>query len=179
MVNLKTISINASTFDAPYTLLAQSFPESEIRNYKEMKKLLSHPKYQLLGFVNSHQEICGVLGVWDLGLFLFIEHLAVDPGRRGEGIGSKMMRSFLEPARKQIILEVEDPINGIKQRRVRFYERLDFIFNPLGYIQPMLQRSRVPVRLKLMSYPGKISLTQFPALKEKIFNTVYGNEENS
>ncbi|WP_010632773.1 GNAT family N-acetyltransferase [Sporolactobacillus vineae] len=173
MVNLKTISISESRFDAAYQLLAQSFPESEIRNNNEMKKLLNHPQYRLLGFVNSHQELCGVTGTWDLGLFLFIEHLAVAPGRRGEGIGSTMMCSFLETVRKPVILEVEDPVDGLKQRRIRFYERLGFIFNPLGYFQPMLQQSGVPVPLKLMSYPEKISLKQFPALKEKIFKTVY------
>lgn len=84
-----------------------------------------------------------------------------------------MMCSFLETVRKPVILEVEDPVDGLKQRRIRFYERLGFIFNPLGYFQPMLQQSGVPVPLKLMSYPEKISLKQFPALKEKIFKTVY------
>lgn len=174
MDNLKVIEINESTFDAPYTLLAQSFPKSEIRNYHEMKKLLSHPKYRLLGFVNRDQAIRGVLGTWDLGSFLFIEHLAVDPNRRGEGIGSKMMRRFLERACKPIILEVEDPVDEVKQRRVRFYERLSFILNPFGYVQPVLQPSRVPVKLKLMSHPGQMSIEDFPVLKEKIFRTVYG-----
>lgn len=173
MGDLKTVSISESLFDEAYKLLEQSFPKSEIRSYREMKKILSYSNYRMIGFLNHNQEICGLLGTWDLGLFMFVEHLAVDPNRRGNGIGSKIMRSFLECVDKPIILEVEDPVDEIKHRRVQFYERLGFTFNPLGYIQPMLQQSRVPVKLKLMSYPKRVGLAKFSILKEKIFKTVY------
>ena len=63
---------------------------------------------------------------WEFPKFLFIEHLAVDPCCRGKGMGSKIMKEFINNSKKPIILEIEIPKDEISIKRKKFYEKLGF-----------------------------------------------------
>ena len=79
-------------FDKVFGIMEDSFPIDEFRTYGEQKALLDHPCYQI--YVARGQEGEGIkafLTIWEFEEIIFIEHFAVEPSRRGSGMGSRML----------------------------------------------------------------------------------------
>ena len=155
-----------------YELMTEAFPPSEIRNEEGQRNLLSHPSYQLYT-VKQEKEIHGLLGVWEFGTFDFIEHFAVDASLRGNGIGGRLLKDYLNNTKKTVFLEVEEPKTDMAKRRIGFYERSGFWLNDFDYVQPDLQQGQSSLLLKNMTYPCKSSEDDFAHMKQQIFETVY------
>lgn len=155
-----------------YKLMKEAFPKSEIRNEKGQRSLLDHPGYRLYT-AKKEGQVHGLLAVWQFETFDFIEHFAVDSSLRGNGLGSRLLKDYLETAGKTVFLEVEEPATELAKRRIVFYERLGFCLNDFDYIQPDLQQGQSSLLLKNMTYPYKSSKKDFEHMKQKIFETVY------
>ena len=69
------------------------------------------------------------------------------------------------------MLEAEPPEEGMRARRVDFYERNGFVRNPQKYIQPAYREGGDEVELVLMSYPD--TLGEFERAVEEIYKKVY------
>jgi ribosomal protein S18 acetylase RimI-like enzyme len=166
--------MNTATFDNIYALMANSFPESELRTYEEQKKLLSHPRYQLCLKTDEEGRIAGVMAVWNITGFRFVEHLAVDPQKRNGGIGRKLLTDFLVAAPTPVVLEVEPPTGELEARRIAFYKRLGFHLNDYTYAQPPLRPGQPLLPLMLMSFPSPLSEQQFQLCRDTLYREVYG-----
>ncbi len=80
--------------------------------------------------LKEDNKIKGILSYYDGGEFTFIDsYFAIDGNQKGKGLGSKMLKYFLEMINKQVILEVEHPEDEQSQRRIIFYERNGLILN--------------------------------------------------
>ena len=166
--------IGTEAFDRVYALLEKSFPREEYRPYAGQKALFSDPAYRVYGYSETEGgEILGILAVWELKEFLFLEHFAVEPARRNGGIGSRFLRELLEQWEKPAVLEVELPENEIAARRIGFYERCGFTLNRYPYEQPSLGPGRGAVPLWLMTSCGPLSPEAFPILRDEIYRRVY------
>lgn len=165
--------IKEEEFEQVYPLLEMSFPLNEIRSFEAQKNLLRRKEYQILGY-KQNSVIIGVVGIWDLGKFIFIEHFLVDPRLRSQGIGRKIINRIQESFQKTILLEVELPKETLAKRRIRFYERQGFTLSSFGYRQPGYRVGDMGPDLLLMSYPNPLMEENFIAYKQEIFNKVYG-----
>ena len=71
-------------FDEVYRLMEVSFPAAERRTREGQQALLEEADYRLWGERDSH-GLLAFAAVWELSPMTFVEHLAVDPVRRGGG----------------------------------------------------------------------------------------------
>ncbi|BFT70849.1 GNAT family N-acetyltransferase [Paenibacillus sp. P36] len=161
-----------SQFDQIYAIMEASFPEIERRTYAGAKELLSDPNYRLITEIESN-KIIAFLAVWEFPMFRFVEHIAVDPGVRGSGLGGKLMKAYMGESLKPILLEVEPPVTDLAERRVGFYTRLGFHLNDFDYMQPPLQIGMPDLALKMMSYPQTLTEATFSVFKDILYTKVY------
>lgn len=111
-------------------LYASSFPENEMTSTARLDAHVLRGDAEWIGLYDN-----GFVGfsyvVYD-GSLLFILYLAIDPGRRGEGHGSKALEAIMSRYPGRIcFLNIEDPDvpcdnPGQRLRRLSFYERNGF-----------------------------------------------------
>ena len=67
----------------------------------------------------------GMISYWDMGDFYYIEHFAIDPSLRNGGYGKRVLESIQTKLQGPIVLEVEEPTEEMRIRRINFYKRLN------------------------------------------------------
>ena len=153
--------------------MEKSFPKNEYRAKESQKKLLKNPMYKLDVKTDESGKTIAFIASWDFPKFIFIEHLAVDPSCRGKGMGSKIMKDFINNSKKPIVLEIEIPNDEISIKRKNFYEKLGFKLNNHEYYQLPLRKGDKPMKLNLMSYPEEIPDENFEIIENIIQSFVY------
>lgn len=148
-----------------------AFPVDERRPEAEYAGLLADPRYCLEMIVEEEQPL-GFFSSWDLTGFTYIEHFAVEAGCRGRGVGGAALRSFVAAHEGPVILEVEPPGTGADAvRRIAFYERQGFRYNPVRHVQPPYAPGLRPVVLHLMSWPDPV--TDYACVRRELYEHVY------
>lgn len=161
-------------FDRVFQMLEASFPEDEYRTYEEQKALLDHEAYEVYILKDSDDApIKAFIAAWEFDSFVFIEHFAVNPEDRNNGVGGGFLREFVCMMGKMVCLEVEPPDNGMASRRIGFYERNNFFLNKYPYTQPPISAGRNPVPLLIMTYGRYIGKLEFSGIKKELFTHVY------
>ena len=160
-------------FNRIFQLLQDSFPVNEYRTYQEQKALLEQPEYQIYVYKHQSDAITALLAVWEFDTLVFVEHFAVNPIYRNQGIGGRMLDELLQRVDKRVCLEVEPPVDGITSGRVRFYERHGFFLNHYPYMQPAMSEGKSAIPLLVMTYGDKVNEEEFEALKQKLYTRVY------
>ena len=163
-------------FDEVYKLLECSFPPDERRDYAGQRALLEESGYCI--YVTDDDKVSGFLAVWQLGNRAFVEHFAVHPDTRGQGLGSKMLTALRKKLGCPLCLEAELPLTDIAVRRIAFYERNGFFVNEYPYEQPPFAADKKAVPLYVLTTDGKLSPERFEALRRQIYKTVYKREIN-
>ncbi len=154
-------------------LLEESFPPDERRTDDKQREVFSNPNYK--PFVcKVDKQFAGTITSWQLDNIVFIEHFAVAPSMRNQGIGAKMLVDFCKHTDKTIVLEVEPPTNELAKRRIAFYQRQGFIFNDYEYYQPAYSEGKNGVSLKIMSYGKALNNDEFLSIKNALYKGVYG-----
>src|SRR5690554_4789317 len=125
--------LNLKDFDKIYDLMEVSFPRDEYRNYEDQKALLSNSSYTIYVVYDEIHAIKGFMAVWDFDEFAFIEHFAVSPKFRNNGMGKEMLSQIVKVLGKRLCLEVEEPDTIMAKRRIGFYERNNFFLNKYYY----------------------------------------------
>ncbi|ASR48212.1 GNAT family N-acetyltransferase [Paenibacillus kribbensis] len=166
--------MNEHDFSEIYAIMEASFPASECRTFDSQKALLKHPSYRIITEKNEQDKTIAFLACWEFTHFRFVEHIAVDQGIRGGGLGKKLMIRYISESDKPVVLEVEPPVDEWTQRRIVFYERLGFHLNHFEYVQPPLREGQADLRLQIMSYPGTLDEQAFAPFKEILYTEVYG-----
>ncbi len=168
--------ITPAEFDLIYQLMEEAFPPDERRNYAGQRALLDDPVYQILvrrGDGPRQPAICGFFALYRLDTVIFVEHFAVHPLCRGQGLGGQMMAELVASAPLPICLEVEPPDTPIARRRIDFYRRTGLHLCTLPYIQPALGEDRSPIPLLLMTSGAPLSPDGFATMRETIYRQVY------
>lgn len=156
-------------FDAVYSLLQQSFPADEFRPYAAQKELLSNPGYT--AYITD--DCSAVITLWQFEGFAFIEHFAVSPACRNQGLGSAVLREVIEMLHCPICLEAELPDTDLSSRRLQFYRRNGFFVNNYPYIQPAYAPELSPVPLLILTTGGPVSESRFASIRDALYRTVY------
>lgn len=166
--------MRTANFDSVFSIMENSFPSDEYRPYKEQKELLSDPKYSIYVLLDSENgKTKAFIALWEFVDFAYIEHFAVAPEYRSQGLGSLMLRETTQMLGCPICLEVELPENDIAKRRIAFYKRNDFFLNEYPYIQPPISKGKNPLPLLIMTSKSRITEDQFEKIKTAIYQNVY------
>jgi len=166
VVELK--EINIADFDKMFKIMEKSFPTDERRPKDEQKRLFANPLYK----VYCAGEMKAFMAVWEFDSFVFLEHFAVSPVCRNEGLGSKMLEELKRIYNKKICLEVEPPETDTAKRRINFYKRNGFYLNEFPYIQPPISKGKQPVPLMIMT-SETINEQEFKEIKHTLYKEVY------
>ncbi len=149
-----------------------SFPPDERRLFRHLLQLLDCPDMYLCGLVDG-DDLVGFIVYWHWPDMLFVEHIAVDPDRRGRQYGQQAISQLLRLENPYHVLEVEPPQDSTSQRRVHFYERLGFSVAPFSYLQPPYQAGNPAIPMHLMSIPAIPDQETFSTLGQLIRERVY------
>ena len=171
-MDLKRASIK--DFDTIFTIIEKSFPLNEYRTYQKQKELFNNKRYQVyLSFNSNNEEVNGFVSVWNFDSFTFIEHLAILPNYRNQGIGSKILAELNKKFFNQLCLEVELPNNQIAKRRIEFYKRNGFHVNNYPYAQPPYLEGANEIPMYLMTNQRAINIDEFKRFKATLYKEVY------
>lgn len=158
-------------------LYFESFPDDERRPWTDFKTRISDPQQQPeLLIIKHHGHFAGFLTMWRLdNSTRYIEHFAILPQLRGQGIGSLTLSRLINVDRSAIVLEAE-PVETSPQAasRIAFYERNGFTAHPdFNYIQPPYSPDLSPVRLTLMTANIKATESDLTRIAGLLHTEVY------
>lgn len=177
--------LETKDFDKAYALMYSSFPSDEHRGYEEQKNLLADPKYTLYAIYdedtddkNEEKYIKAIIAVFHFDDFAFIEHFAVNPIYRNQGLGSIILNELKTALDCQICLEVELPETENAKRRIGFYERNGFYLNKYSHTQPPLSEGGNPIPLYIMTSERAVDKKEFGHIQSVLFKGVYHTDQN-
>lgn len=163
------------------TLYCESFPHAERRGWKtnaDAKQWICSHKNCHVYLIRFESRFVGFLNCWNLYTphreILYIEHFAISPGQRGNGLGADVLKEIISTSKIGIILEVEPPVDEMTRRRIAFYERNGLkLHTNLPYQQPPYSTDRQPVVLKIMSSPEIPAQEIASHIIPELYRTVY------
>ncbi|MDE6272132.1 MAG: GNAT family N-acetyltransferase [Muribaculaceae bacterium] len=112
-------------------LYREAFPPEERR--QEDMMIVGDDRFHFLTLLDEKNAELGLLSLWSFPDFNYIEHFAIFPELRGNGLGSEALRLVSDP----VILEIEPPESGPQAAcRLEFYLRNGFRILDYDYVQP-------------------------------------------
>ena len=173
---IKLENWDSQEFREAWEIYESSFPSDERRTLELQKELIKNKQYNFF-IVTKDNILVAIITDWNFGDFLFVEHLAVKKDLRGKRIGTELLEEYLSKNKQKIVLEVERPETKIATKRIEFYEKIGFKLNDFDYIQPPYGKGKNPVPLLLMTYPNKITGSEFSTIRKKLHIVVYRLEK--
>lgn len=174
MIKFNPIKTTDPSYPFVENLLHESFPVEERRD-DEMQRYNtdSNPLFTAY-LITDDAENVGLITLWKLTGFLYVEHLATSPSVRNKGYGKMIMQALLSNFPDSIIvLEVELPEDELSKRRIGFYERNGFTLSERPYVQPPYRKSGSPIPMFIM-YSGTDSIDEmFDTIISEIHKNVY------
>lgn len=154
-------------------LLLSAFPPIERRDTSVQRLFAdANPLFDCHVITQDSHPI-GLLNVWNLERFVYVEHFAISDNHRNKGYGAMAMENFIHETSLPVILEVEKPEDELSRRRIGFYQRIGFVLHPYPYVQPPYRKGGSSLDMLIMSH-GTIDMnTQYPFVREKIYHEVY------
>ena len=166
--------LNENEFDIIYGILDSSFPIDEYRPYEEQKALLCDERYTIYVLPSKDGDgIKAFISVWCFMEFAYVEHFAVAPEYRNQGVGASILKELQEIINCPICLEVELPDTEIAVKRIEFYKRNGFYLNEYPYVQPSISKGRKEIPLFIMTTDKEVSESEFETIRDVLFNEVY------
>ncbi len=158
-------------FIAFWNIYNASFPLTERRTFEQQTAVFKKSGYQVNGYL-SENRIIGFIAFWTTTEFVFIEHLAIAPEVRSKGLGSAILKPFIERETIPVILEIEPVINDLTRRRLKFYQSLGFVQNEHLHYQPPYHAEDLPLHLVILAYPNHINEDLYHQFAQFQINTV-------
>ena len=123
-------------------LYEEAFPLSERPTFSAAE----HRKEKNFHFlvVTNDDDPIGLFTYWNFEEFNYIEHLAIAPEFRGQGMGKAMVLNFMMEHPEQVVLETELPNTEQAERRLEFYTDLGFTRQSQDYVQPSYHGDKTP-----------------------------------
>ena len=170
-MELKRIeSAGGELFCRAFSLYESAFPYEERRDIIDQKKVMSNPDYHFCAIVEEN-NFQGIMLYWQIGDMIYLEHFATLPELRGQGIGASALE-LLKAEKKDIILEIEPPVDELTKRRYGFYCRNGFCMAPYYHVQAKYHVGDPDMELKILCCPGVISETQYRAFYDYLIREI-------
>ena len=173
MIELIKITTSNPNYEFVEELLHSSFPDNERRDDAlQRDNTDNNEKFSTL-LISDNGENIGVITIWHLNGFCYVEHLATSPSVRNKGYGSKIIFALTEMINGMIVLEVELPEDEMSRRRIGFYERCGFRLCHKPYFQPPYRKGDEKLPMHIM-FSGKEEVdNEFENIKSEIYSNVY------
>lgn len=174
MIKFNPVKTTDTSYAFVENLLHESFPEEERRDDDMQRYNTDNNPLFTTYLITDDAEYIGLITLWRLSGFLYVEHLATSPSVRNKGYGKMIMQALLNnfPDSK-IVLEVELPEDEFSKRRIGFYERNGFVLCRKSYMQPPYRKSGSPIPMHIM-FSGADSIDgMFDTITSEIYKNVY------
>lgn len=168
-------SLSPEYIEDSVALYETAFPEIERRDSEMWVNLIKNePLFHPIAIIED-QEFCGFITCWHFEDFIYVEHFAISPDKRGKRLGEKTIHWLIEQNKdKNIVLEVECPNDDISRRRIGFYRRSGLELIEREYMQPPYREGFDFLPLLLMSTQPEKTKKDFDNIKMTIHKVVYG-----
>lgn len=150
-----------------------SFPPDERRLFKKVVNLLNDTRFSL-STIMFENEVVGMLSLWDFTNFVYIEHFAISEEFRSNGLGSYVLKKLIQDENRQIVLEVELPVDELSFKRIKFYERFGFSICHESYTQPPYDQNKASLPMLILAKHAIASLQEFQNITKTLHQEVYG-----
>jgi len=154
-----------------WKIYSASFPLNERRVSNQQTDVFKKKEYQVDIYL-SDNHVIGFTAFWTTTDFIYIEHFAIAPEVRSKGLGSAILKPFIETKPIPVILEIEPTIDDLTSRRLKFYESLGFIRNDHLHFQPPYHITDQPLHLVILTYPNQINENLYQQFTQFQKNTV-------
>ena len=173
MIEIQQINTSHEHYPFVETLMQTAFPIQERRNTDLQREYTDNkPHFHTLIIQDDNHPI-GLLTIWDLESFHYIEHFAIHEKFRNKGYGQKVIKLITNEIKEMIVLEAEEPSDDITYRRIKFYQRQGFTLQNVPYQQPPYRSEDKWFPMKLMSIHERDFLSQYETIKSKIYKEAY------
>ncbi len=154
-------SVHDPLFAECRALYESSFPAEERRTLPCQCRAMAEQGSAAYHCLRLDADGCfaGLLFYWQHADFIYVEHLAMTPARRGQGLGTKAVE-YICGQGLPVVLEMEYVVDELTERRWNFYHSLGFHCLPYQHLQPCYNHGDPPVALALMSYPHAMTRRQ-------------------
>ncbi len=132
-----------------WQLYESSFPINERRPFRLHIKATLDKRFCPYVYISGQMELLAIYFYWNFLDFRYLEHFAVNPNYRNQGIGSKLIQ-MLNADKKPIILEIEPPMDKQTKKRLNFYERNHFKHTGYGFKQLKYRQNANDLHLDLL-----------------------------
>lgn len=136
-------------------LYSQSFPYHEQREKNSQQRIMGNEEYNY-SVIYEEDEFIGLVLYWETDSFIYIEHLCIAEEKRGKGYGHRVLELLKQKA-KNMILEIDPPVDEKSIRRKSFYEDIGFKANSYDHIHPPYHKGFEGHRLVLMTWPQQLT----------------------
>ncbi|WP_265522149.1 GNAT family N-acetyltransferase [Oerskovia flava] len=165
-------------------VLSPSFPPAELVHLDDFLGGHATGRSRSVGVVSDGAVVAGAVGSWSATSgVLLLEYLAIAPGHRGGGIGSRLLTAALDEWQATldpvlVLAEVEHPghhdaseAHGDPSARLRFYARHGARVLPVPYFQPgnAPGAPRVPALLLMVLRSAEPEASSVPAGPVRVF----------
>lgn len=152
-------------------LFEDAFPLSERPKFDDVEDR-EDKNFHFMVVVNDDEPI-GIFTYWDFPEFNYIEHFAIAPELRGQGMGKATMLNFMLQHPEQVVLEIEEPNTEEAEHRLEFYTDLGFTRQSQDYIQPSYHTKKTPEIPMLIMTKYELDDGEFEEVKEMLYAHVY------
>ncbi len=172
MIQFLEIKDNLQYKDFAKTLYEEAFPIEERWNFDAILENNENKNYSFYSLLDGDIPI-GIVIIWNLEYFNFIEYFAVDKKFRGKNYGSQILIQILDSLKDKLtVIEVEPyELNEIAKKRINWYLRHNFILAEYDYDMPIIDKNKKAGKMKM-----KIMTTKKIKNREehdKITNSLY------
>ena len=152
-------------------LFEEAFPEHERPPFSSLRHR-DAGKFHFLVATGGDDPV-GILTYWNFDDLVFIEHFAIAPELRNQGLGKAVFLNFLSQQQQQVVLEVEPPDTEEADHRVEFYASMGFFQNTQPYVQPSYHHDSRTVPMIIMS-KYELDDDEFSEIRDLLYREVYG-----
>lgn len=164
---------NQTLYQYMEQLITQAFPSDEYRDLTELRHYTDHQPKFINNIILENGEAIGLITYWNFNAFAYIEHFAIESKRRNGGKGRSIIQQVCQELKIPVVLEVEEPLNEMAQRRIGFYQRQGFKLWSTPYQQPPYKKGDNWLPMKIMAYGNIDETTEFENIKRALYQEVY------
>ncbi|MBR3927343.1 MAG: GNAT family N-acetyltransferase [Akkermansia sp.] len=147
-----------------WSLYENTFPRCERRSFgQHVRAMLEQPSFVCVKICVA-ERVAGLVFFWEMKHCLFLEHLAIAPECRRQGVG-RMALKWLQGKGLPIVLEIEPPVDTPTCGRLKFYESCGFLLLPYPHKQAAFHADTHSVPLGLLSWPHVMSPSEVEAFE--------------
>ena len=173
-IQFKRLRTTDVLYIAAENLLDTAFPPDERRPADMQRNVCESVPFFSMNAILCDGTWAGLLSTWNFGKIAYIEHFAVEPPLRDNGIGKDTILKLISLTRQPIVLEVEpEGSNHDADRRINFYKNMGFKVWETPYTQPPYAKGRKRLPMRLMAYGIDETSENVEKIKQLLLTHVY------